>query len=141
LFELPVIRHQLIELHETRRDIVQVAELSFYILTHLNVHDKVQTRAVCINRYNLFKALERGIPLDLIANIHSFIEHGLILREHERPSSFIVSTTWKATGRRIKIACKIARGGYEIWISSIHLTRQKQTKSLVHRGIIIQSHK
>jgi hypothetical protein len=45
------------------------------------------------------------------------------------------------TQRRYISAIKVANQGYEVFLTTFHLCRQRQTASLLKRGAILQKHK
>jgi hypothetical protein len=43
--------------------------------------------------------------------------------------------------RRYRAVIKIAKGGHELWFSTMHRTRPRQTKTLLKEAVIIRRHR
>ena len=68
------------------------------------------------------------------------IQRGLILREHKRPECLTVCYQAEAAQRFI-VALKMASTKADFWVTSVHRSKARQTKSLLKRATILRPHK
>ena len=68
------------------------------------------------------------------------IRNGLIVQEAKKPNIVVVIYQIDET-KRISVILKRARNGFDIWVSSIHRMKKRQTASILKRGFVIQNHK
>lgn len=66
--------------------------------------------------------------------------NGLFVADEKRPNCLIISYVLPNQSRRYKIAIKSAAQGRELWVSTFHRTRPRQTRTLLTRGRVIKPH-
>jgi hypothetical protein len=102
-----------------------------------------QTPLICIAKKELIHILndhDDHITLKDLMLMPAMITDGLIIKEHHRPNR-LVSCFELSAQKRYCLAMKLAKGGHEGWISTLHRTKPKQTQRYLARGVIIQNHK
>ena len=73
--------------------------------------------------------------------IPNALAYGLLLQERDRPERLIACYQHpEDESKRYKAAVKVMDNGFEIWISTFHRTRRKQTKTLLARSIKLRDH-
>jgi len=106
-------------------------------------HFEWKSRLVCLSGERLEHILEErhGITEADVLLLPYALERGLLLQEKDRPDRLVACLQHpEAEGRRYKAAMKVLSSGFEIWVSTFHLTRPGQTKSLIDRSIILRDH-
>ena len=68
------------------------------------------------------------------------LQKGLFIGDERFPHMVVVNYLYPDNLTRYKVVLKCARQGRELWISTFHRLRPRQTKSLLKRGIIIKAH-
>jgi hypothetical protein len=81
----------------------------------------------------------RQIAISDVLLLTRMISDGWLVRESARRKSFVIS--YQSPKRQLKAAFKIAAGGEEIWVSTLHQSSARQTKALLKRGMVIRTHK
>ncbi len=98
----------------------------------------LQTPYVFLKTAELHHLL-RHVDLTLVRNLPVMISNGQIAREHHRPKSFIAISDHN--GNSYKIAMKVASGGHEVWVSTMHRTKPKQCAAILKRADIIRNNR
>lgn len=66
------------------------------------------------------------------------IDRGLLIREIRRPQYLVASCLHEATRY---VAVMKRASSREIWVTTFHRTKPKQTKALLRRGYVLRPHK
>lgn len=138
---LATIQTLLVKLHDGLLDKVEIARLPNDVISSLDARFPIHTVSIHIDKYILHKILMKGVSISDVANMQNYLDVGLTILEKNRPNSFILSVQNTNQTSRYKAAFKVAQHGHEIWVSSFHETRPRQTKALIARGYIIRKHK
>src|SRR5262245_25601767 len=115
-----------------------VGKLSPAMASLLNV----RTLLIYINAATLRHIIDekpRQIEISDVLLLTRMISDGWLVRETSRRNSFVIS--YQSPKRQLKAAFKIAAGGEEIWVSTLHQSNARQTRALLKRGTVIRNHK
>jgi hypothetical protein len=98
---------------------------------------------VYLSRFSLMhiQAAHPDIDNFTLLKIPFNIERGLLVQERAKPNILLSSFQDTGSNMRFISALKIAQAGTEIWLSSFYRSSQRQTKSILRRGMILQTHK
>ena len=100
-----------------------------------------RTHAVLLSRDTIVKQEDRhpDIGFDDYRLIPYAIRYGLIVHESARPRHlmFVFDDPW---GRRYRVMIRSTTNGNEIYVTSCHKTRDRQTKALLSRGRDLRRH-
>jgi hypothetical protein len=136
---MPLELSQVYMLRRDRRHVVSVGPLADAGCTYL----QSSTADVRISGAGLAHILERRpdmTDLEVISMSYG-LRQGLLVSERKNRNCLLVSYVHPDTNVRYKIAIKAAAGGQELWVSSFHRMRKRQTRALFDRGEIVQKHK
>lgn len=99
-----------------------------------------QTPELYLNRDRLMHIITKcGMKIEDVLLLPDALTRGMLMQEETRPRSFVVC--FQHTQIRYKIAVKIVRGGHELWISTMHPTKQGQTKAILGRSRLVRKHR
>jgi len=111
---------------------------------HTTAHSRAigaNTHAVLLSRETIVKQETRhpDIGFDDYRLIPYAIRFGLVLHEATRPRHlmFVFDDPW---GRRDRVMVRSTTNGNEIFVTSCHRTKQRQTKALLARGRSLRRH-
>ena len=85
-------------------------------------------------------ASHQGISDVELLSMSYGLRHGLFIADSRKPDCLIVNYLEPGGIRRFKMAIKAVRHLNELWISTFHRLRPRQTKALLRRGVIIKKH-
>lgn len=68
------------------------------------------------------------------------LQRGLFIGDRSQPTHLIISYIYPDNSVRYKIVVKSALNGSELWISTFHRLRPRQTRTLLKRGLVIKPH-
>lgn len=77
--------------------------------------------------------------IDIISMSYG-LQHGMFASDPRDSKCLVVTYVHPDTQVRYKIAVKCAAGGRELWVSSFHRMRKRQTSALLKRGKLIRKH-
>jgi hypothetical protein len=98
---------------------------------------------VCLSKRQMGHILQNhpDVKLEDFLKLPVMLHDGLLVAEKNRPNTF-VSLYQDANGARWKASVKITENGHEVWLSTMHRTKPKQTKAILRRTeTIIQTHR
>ena len=127
------------DLTNNHRDPIRVGEIPIDVAKILNL----KNHNVYLSRFSLLH-IQAGHPdIDHFAllNLPFGIERGLLVQEKTKPHIVLSSFVEAATNTRFISALKITQHGTEVWVSSFYRSSDRQTRSILQRGIILQNHK
>ena len=106
------------------------------------VHLRSSTDIVRLSRNSLIHIEERhGSITDFeIITIAYGLAKGMYISDSKRENHLIINYIYPDTGFRYKAAVKCANKGQELWVSTFHRLRPRQTKPLLKRGALIRPH-
>jgi hypothetical protein len=87
-----------------------------------------------------FYARNRAITDFEIITMSYGLRHGLIIADSQKPNCVIINYVFPDTQKRYKIAVKSANNKTELWVSTFHRLRPRQSIALLKRGVIIRTH-
>lgn len=121
------------------RDPIRVGEFPSSVAAALNL----KNHNVYLSRSSLMHIQEAHPDIDHFAllNLPFAIDRGLLVQEIERPHMVIALYVNAISDIRYTIALKISQNGTEIWVSSFHRTKARQTKAVLQRARVLQNHK
>jgi hypothetical protein len=127
------------DLTNNYRDPIRVGEFPIEVAERLNL----KNHNIYLSRYSLLHIQKSHSDIDHFAllNLPFGIERGLLVQERDKPHIVLSSFVEAATNTRFISALKITQGGTETWVSSFYRSSDRQTKSILRRGIILQTHK
>ncbi len=129
---------QFYDLLAKRTDPIEVGRLPIEVAQHISA----SLRNVYLSNYSLVHIMQDHPDvtfMDLLI-ITPMLADGLWIAER-KPNMACVSYVHPETGIRYIGAVKCAAGGFEVYLSTFHRSRKRQTTSLLKRGPILQSHK
>lgn len=68
------------------------------------------------------------------------LRHGLMATDQKNPKEIVISYVLPDSATRWKIGVRSCADGLELWITTFHRMRKRQTRSLLKRGVIIKRH-
>lgn len=102
-----------------------------------------QTTTVRLSRVSLMHIIgdHRDVDVSQLMMMPKAIQWGLLVDDRERPCRIISSYQDPYTSARRYIAVmKITRNRNEIWVSTFHRSKARQTKRLLEKGQILKNH-
>lgn len=69
------------------------------------------------------------------------IKYGLIIRDTNASNHLMISYLPKGEGKRFKCVLKAAAEGTEIWVSTFHRIKARQTRAMLRRGSVVRRHR
>lgn len=69
------------------------------------------------------------------------LQNGLFISDIRKENCLIINYIYPDNRIRYKMVIKSAANGTELWVSTFHRLRERQTKALLSRGHIIKKHK
>jgi hypothetical protein len=135
---MPFDLSQIEALDAAETDVALVGRIPETVANHIGA----QLREVYLS-HRSFKHIQVKHPtvtsLDLLW-LPMVIERGLWIAEKNRPNCACVTWQNPETAHRYIGAVKVAGSGFEIYISTFHRAAKRQTRSLLKRGPILQTH-
>jgi hypothetical protein len=127
------------DLANNQRDPIRVGEIPMEVAMFLNL----KNHNVYLSRYSLLhiQAAHPDIDNFALLNLPFGIQRGLLVQEMAKPHIVLSSFVEATTNTRFISALKITQRGTEIWVSSFYRSSNRQTKSILQRGIVLQNHK
>jgi hypothetical protein len=127
------------DLTNNYRDPIRVGEFPIEVAKLLNL----KNHNVYLSRNSLLHIQKTHPDIDhfTLLNLPFGIERGLLVQEKAKPHIVLSSFIESATNTRFISALKITQQGTEVWVSSFYRSSDRQTKSILQRGIILQNHK
>lgn len=127
------------DLANNYRDPVTVGMVPFDVAAHLGI----KNHSVYLSRGSLLHIRLQHPDIDhfKLLNLPFAIENGLLVQEIARPHMLLSSYKLPLEDIRYVTALKILKAGTEIWVSSFYRVKARQTKSILRRSRILQSHK
>ena len=69
------------------------------------------------------------------------LRFGLIVAEKSAPNRILISYQPRNEPRRYKCALKATSGATEIWVSTFHRMKARQTRAMLKRGTVLRRHR
>lgn len=111
---------------------------------HISAAMGAGTYEVLLSKDTVLKQLERHPDLgpEHYAMLPFIIRHGLVIHEKAdtRNAAICYEPAPLAPGGRFMVALKSPTDAKEIFVTSLHRTRPRQTRSLLKRGNILRNH-
>ena len=101
------------------------------------------TTIVRLSRSTLTHIIGDHVDVDVsqLMMMPKAIQWGLLVDDRERPNHIIASYQDPyATARRYIAVMKITRNRKEIWISTFHRSKERQTRRILEKGRILKKH-
>ena len=95
---------------------------------------------VCGERVRHFDDRQRSLTDFEIITMSYGLAHGLFIADDDNTHCLLVNYCYPDTGVRYKIAVKVANNYTELWVSTFHRLKPRQTIPLLKRGRIIRTH-
>jgi hypothetical protein len=119
---------------------VVIGRLPHYIASFFNAN----TVEVWLGKAGLLHIAERhrDIGVDDLLLLPLVIRDGMLIREVDRPRELTICFQDPKNEKKRYIAVlKFARGKRELWISTFHRAKARQTKRKLKKGRVIRNHR
>lgn len=114
------------------------ARLGFDVMNLL----RAQTDQLWLSRRTLQKigSKHSDMTVDDILLIPDVVHRAMIIGDRTR-RNLIFSYQTEDSKRRLKLVLKTAKGRHEVWVSTLHRTKPRQTISLQKNRVVIRRHR
>ena len=129
---------QVYTLHKNKYSVADVGPLAPEGVAYLKA--KTDIVRVIGSSVNHFFEKDRAISYFEIITMSYGLRHGLMIGDASKPNCLIINYISPNSSVRFKIAIKSANNFTELWISTMHRLRPRQTMALLKRGVIVRTH-
>jgi len=130
---------QLLQLYSGKIEYIEIGRIHIVAASIIGAH-AVDVRLSRETLQHITKTHPDMVPYDILL-LPDAVQAGLIIQEEHRPNHLSICYQHpKIEKKRYIAGLKYAAGTHELWVSTFHRAKPRQTISMLARGQVIKRH-